>query len=136
MMDDDASASSNVSLDHAALTGVGASGLLVQLRHRPDSIAVRVSQIDYPLSVWLTTTDTDGASSPGSIDVVTSRIVSVPRDGAAATQGIQLVAGGHATFLNDVFQTTSADDDGLAVILGGQGCHQERVVGAVPNCTA
>jgi hypothetical protein len=136
VVDDGPDPGSNVTIDHVSMTGMGAAGLLVQLRHASDSIAVQVSQIDYPLSVWLTTTDTDGTKSPGNIDVNTSSITSVPRDGASASEGIHLVAGGKATFLTDVFRTTSADDDGLAVILGGTGCHQERVVGAVPTCTA
>jgi hypothetical protein len=118
--------SSPISIEHSTLHSSN-GGLFIRLQHGGDNISVQHSTIDYPLSVSLATSDTDGTNQDGSIDVEATTI----RSNDPASEGILLVSTGTGNFVNDIFSTTA--DDHYA-ILSAHSCHIANDSGTLPQC--
>jgi len=125
---------SNFKITGSTLTGVGTVALVVDLRHHPDTIAVRQSTIDYGLGVWMSAGGMGSGNNAGggTVDVTDSTV----RSTDSSSRGIRIVAstgGGVGNFVNDTFQTPSSN--GLAILYAGS-CHEERVTGAPGACSS
>jgi hypothetical protein len=125
---------SRVTIEDSSLFGVGVSALIVDLRHRHDTITVHHSIIDYGLGIRMGALGLGPAPDlgGGTIEVTDSTMRST--DGA--TSGIIVAAsssGGVGRFVNDVFRTSASASGGLAILYAGS-CHEENVTGAPPFC--
>src|ERR1700752_4469354 len=85
---------SSVAIQSSTLTGSQGAGLLVQLQHASDTIAVDKSTVSYPLSFYLLIHNTDGSGTAGAIEANHDTVTS----NAATTDGIHLVADGTGNF--------------------------------------
>lgn len=126
---------SQVTIEDSSLFGVGASALLVDLRHRHDTITVHHSTIDYGLGIRMGAVGVGPAPDLGGgmIEMTDSTMQSTDPN----TKGIRVAAsssGGVARFVNDVFRTSEPNSGGLAILYAAK-CHEENVTGATPSCS-
>lgn len=124
-----------VRFNNSELTASGGHGFLLQLSDAEDSVAIRNSTLDYPLSVWVRVSDrAEESFGGGRIEVLNSEVRAADPE---SEDGIQFVAGevgGEARFLNLELDTNDPRSGYQNALLFADECVARQVEGLPDQC--
>lgn len=125
-----------VRIENSELIATGRHGFLLQLSDAEDSVEVRRSKIDYPLSVWVRVSDLDQEAEVGGGRIAVTNST-VRADDPESADGIQFVAGeigGKAKFNKLKLDTGAPEGEFQNAILFAGECKVQRVEGYPNRC--